>query len=290
MAPAVSLDGAQFRCAGSSEYIAWLESVLSGAPVDVNRRSAEIWFRKFGTEVGTPVAPATIPDPSILDRRAAEEAPLYGVPQLRLLPPPAHGFDFRLFDEPETWEASLRDLALEGNSVRLLSSYSRKWKTAPATNPHNLPPEMMDFHEEYQINGERRYWSRIWNFVPNRGTNYTWFVTGHPGGMIAYDQLCEVGCPYAVRGFDYDYVGIIWLDDLIWRNGSWQVQPECVHETGVANLANAAANEAEPGAITTALLEKVYQAYRILFSRAIKGVYVWIPDRETRSYIQDSLA
>jgi predicted RNase H-like HicB family nuclease len=33
------------------------------------------------------------------------------------------------------------------------------------------------------------------------------------------DPLCEVGCPYAVRGFDFDYLGLLWLGDLLWGDG-----------------------------------------------------------------------
>ena len=45
------------------------------------------------------------------------------------------------------------------------------------------------------------------------------------------DPLSEVGCPYAVRGFDYDYVGILWLDDLIRRDSQWEVNTSSVHES-----------------------------------------------------------
>jgi len=148
----------------------------------------------------------------------------------------------------------------------------------------------MDFHEPYYVGKERRFWSRIWNYVPGKGTNYTWFVTGHPGGMIASDPLCEVGCPYAVRGFDYDYVGIIWLEDLKWTDNGWKVQPKFVHESGLTNLASAARQESPPGPKAAALRESVAQAYRILFSRALKGAYVWVPDDDTRKYLLDSLS
>jgi DUF2075 family protein len=33
------------------------------------------------------------------------------------------------------------------------------------------------------------------------------------------DPLCEVGCPCAVRGFDFDYLGLLWLGDLLWGDG-----------------------------------------------------------------------
>ena len=82
---------------------------------------------------------------------------------------------------------------------------------------------MQDFCEPYVEDGENRLWSRVWNFVPQNGNDYTAFIRAAPGSRMADDPLCEVGCPYAVRGFDYDYVGVLWLEDLVWRNGRWEV-------------------------------------------------------------------
>lgn len=287
----ISLEGVQFRCAGSSEYISWIESVLSGAPAETNRQLARTWKGRSETAATTiskilPFA-QTASDEEYL--KVAEDTPSYGQPKLQALPSVVYGFDFRIFADPEAWESALRWHCKQGNSVRLLASYSREWRTANAADPHKLPGELMDFHEPYYLGKERRFWSRIWNYVPGKGTNYTWFVTGHPGGMIASDPLCEVGCPYAVRGFDYDYVGVIWLEDLKWTASGWKVQPKFVHESGLANLASAARQESPSGPITAALRESVAQAYRILFSRALKGAYVWVPDEDTRRYLLDSL-
>jgi DUF2075 family protein len=218
----------------------------------------------------------------------AIEPPYRGLARSGTMPTPSDGFDFKVFSEPESWEESLRQLHRQGNSVRLLASYAREWKTEGTAAPHDLPGEMMDFHEEYVVAGRKRYWSRIWNYVP-QGTDYTWYVTGHPAGKIAADPFCEVGCPYAVRGFDYDYVGIIWLEDLIWVDGSWKAQTKFVKETGLTNLVSAAEKELVPGADTDELLIKVAQAYRILLSRALKGAYIWVPDHDTREYILRSL-
>ena len=287
----ISLEGTQFRCAGSSEYISWIESVLNGASAETNCQFARGWKRQAATPVTEQkVVPFTESEWADDLLKVAEEPSAYGQPQLRVLPPITAAFDFKVFAEPETWESALRQLCLQGNSARLLASYSREWRTANAANPHRLPGELMDFHEPYYVGKERRFWSRIWNYVPGKGTNYTWFVTGHPGGMIASDPLCEVGCPYAVRGFDYDYVGIIWLEDLKWTDNGWKVQPKFVHESGLTNLASAARQESPPGPKAAALRESVAQAYRILFSRALKGAYVWVPDDDTRKYLLDSLS
>jgi DUF2075 family protein len=175
--------------------------------------------------------------------------------------------------------------------VRLLSSFSRAWKTFDAADPHALDPSLMDFHEPYEIDGERRFWSRVWNVLGPRD-DYTWYVSAHGAGRIAHDPLCEVGGPYAVRGFDYDYVGILWLNDLIWRDDRWRVDPNAVEETGFMNLVRAARREsrrASEGRATAQLLQRVTQTYRILFSRALKGIYVWVPDPETRAHLTGAI-
>jgi hypothetical protein len=198
--------------------------------------------------------------------------------------------DFRVYSDPFEMERDLR--ALSGRHiVRLLSTYSRKWKTERCTYPHRLPPEELDFSERVTLpNGEERIWARPWNFVP--GGDYTGFIAGRVGLPIHEDPLCEVGCTYAVRGFDFDYVGLLWLDDLIWRDGRWLVQLENVHETGISQLVKAARREgvlAPVGPKGANVLERVRQAYRILLTRAIRGVFVWIPDEVTRSHVAASL-
>jgi hypothetical protein len=290
----ISLEGTQFRCAGSVEYVSWLESLLSGAGAAKNRLLARGWHSAPGptiersdagdrrvNELGEPSLYVAEPaDPYFASRSGRSD--LAGLERL----------DFRVFDNPEPFEDLLRQKIRLGSSARILSTYSRAWKTERAADPHALLPALMDFHEPYQSAGKQRYWSRIWNFVPRGGSDYTWYVTAHPAGRIAQDPLCEVGCPYAVRGFDYDYVGIIWLNDLGWRAGRWQVDPAAVEERGIKDLAAAARSESRKGnqgPASEELLERVAQAYRILFTRALKGIYAWIPDPATRAHVVESL-
>jgi DUF2075 family protein len=281
----INLEGAQFRCAGSAEYVNWLESVLQGAPASRNQVLASAWQRD-------PVADTAL---NIIDfetevqkrelARAAEEEPPFRIIRRSYVP----GFEFKIVDSPTDLERELRKRARQGNSVRLLSSYSREWKTVDAVAPHDLPASMQDFCETYVENGVQNVWSRVWNHVP-RGSDYTAFVRAAAGSKMAEDPLSEVGCPYAVRGFDYDYVGILWLDDLIWRGHHWEINAATVHERGIARLARLARHEGTQTAPAThELLQRTVQAYRILFTRALKGAYLWIPDDETRRYVRISL-
>ena len=265
----ISLEDVQFRCAGSAEYVTWLESVLAGSSIDRNRLLARGWKQTHLEPSAPNLDKLTQTD---LRRRSVS------------------AFEFKLVDTPAELDRELRNRASEGNSVRLLSSYSREWKTAKATAPHALPPVMKDFCESYFENGQQKIWTRVWNYVPQGGNDYTAFIRGVPGFPMAEDPLCEVGCPYAVRGFDYDYVGILWLNDLLWRNDQWTINVDAVYERGIINLIREARRERnQSGLATRETLSRTVQAYRIIFTRALKGVYIWIVDAENKRYLGESL-
>lgn len=241
----ISLEGAQFRCAGSTDYVAWVEGLLRGEPSTDLAALARRWRRIF---------------------------------------------DVRMAESPAALEQCLRTQAASGRTVRLLASYAREWKTKNAAKPHALPAAQQDFCEPYMDDmGAQKYWSRIWNFIPQNGSNYTWFIQAPQGSPMHSDPLCEVGCPYAVRGFDFDYIGVMWLGDLVWRSGQWQPDPTHVHETGLNRSVRAAKAEFPPGAARDKLRSALAQAYRILLTRGMSGCHLWIEDGETREHVRACL-
>ncbi len=240
----ISLAESQFRCAGSTEYIDWVDLALQ---ID-----------------------AAPPDFSENFRRAAWRNSQGGP------------YEFEIFDTPFTLEGALRPLLLAGRTARLVSSYARKWKSKGTTKPHALAPEARDFCIEVNTKSERKTWSRIWNYTP--GGDYSIFIQAPQGSAIATDQLCEVGCPYVLRGFDFDYVGLLWMSDLVWRNDRWKVDLAHVHESAW-RLAVAGAKKRRAGA-EAEVIRRLQRGYRILMSRAMRGTYVWFEDQETREHIE----
>lgn len=240
----ISLQGAQFRCAGSTDYVDWLEGLLRGEPAEQLAALTRRW-------------------------RGA--------------------FDVQLADTPADLEQRLRDRAGNGRTVRLLASYARRWNTKGAARPHAVPAAQQDFHEPYMdAAGTQRRWSKVWNFIPG-GTDYTWFIQAPPGSPMHADPLCEVGCPYVVRGFDFDTVGVLWLGDLVWRGGQWRADPAHVHDTGLDRSVSAARAERNPGRAHDRLRAALAQAYRILLTRGISGCHLWIEDAETRAHLRACL-
>jgi DUF2075 family protein len=274
VAPMISLAGGQFRCAGSKEYVDWVESLLNpGNRIDLGKL-AKSWAKYDQGELEDSALYIAESSVDRLDAMFSEEK--------------KGKLEFRVFDTPIEMESALRQRIGAGATARLVASFARKWVTSDVAMPHKLQPDMQDFNITCVRGNKTFTWSKPWNVVPG-GDDYAAFIQGSPGSQISVDPLAGVGCTFAVRGFDFDYIGLLWLGDLKWRKDRWQVSPDEVHETGVRGVLQRAKKEDDPyGPNHQALLQRVAQAYRILLTRAIKGVYLWFEDAETREYVARS--
>ena len=67
-------------------------------------------------------------------------------------------------------------------------------------------------------------------------------------------------------------------------------EPEAEYFTGtVPRVAQAKKEKGQVGPASEELLRRLQQVYRILLSRALRGVYVWFEDEETRQHVQSLL-
>ncbi len=117
----LDLSGVQFRCAGSTEFVEWVDGLLRGEAAAINRVRADAWqFEHQNDAAAIPV------------QRAAQIGAPY---EVRSSNPPANfgrfraPFLFRLVDQPEEMEDELNKRRARGSRVRLVSSFSRKWVT-----------------------------------------------------------------------------------------------------------------------------------------------------------------
>jgi len=269
--PVVSLKERQFRCGGSTEYVTWVEKALTDARSEFVASSVTVWRRtpeRFS--IGQ-------------EKMVAEDSPEDGYQR------PRGRFRFELIDTPEELDQRLLDHHRDGNTVRLVSSYAREWKTENATRPHQLPNCAKDFVIRGGSDKPERIWARIWNWK-NAPQGYVGWVDPCLGVPMHDDPLCEIGCPFTVRGFDFDYLGLLWLGDVVWRTDRWKVNITDVHERGLSRHKQRAQTESDLcGPKHQALLERLLQGYRILMTRALKGIYVWCEDQETKERLQNCL-
>jgi DUF2075 family protein len=186
---------------------------------------------------------------------------------------------------PIDLESYLRARIAEGGKSRLMASYAREWRTREAARPHTLPDDRKDFYLPYDGLEGRAYWARTWNHAP--GGDYTRFIQAPIESPMHTDPLCEVGCPYVLRGFDFDHLGLLWLSDLVWRKDRWVANLDHVKETAFKRTLAAA--KKGTGKNDPNLLRRLKQSYRILLTRAIKSLCIWFEDPETKEHVTKCL-
>lgn len=176
-------------------------------------------------------------------------------------------FEFKIVDGIEELDAEIRQKHESGHKARLAAGFCWPW-----SNPDddgNLVPDVV-------VDG----WSRPWNAKPEstrlaRGVPKSHYWSTAPGGI---DQ---VGCVYTAQGFEFDYVGVIFGEDLRYdrRSGSW-----------VGDKSNSYDRSVTRGAKTASELVALLQnTYRVLLTRGMRGCYVHFMDDDTRGFFRSRM-
>lgn len=91
----------------------------------------------------------------------------------------------------------------------------------------------------------------------------------------AKEGIDQVGCVYTAQGFEFDYVGVIFGPDLVYRptDGGWMGQR---HESR-DRIVSRGGTDAEFTAF-------VKSTYRVLLTRGLRGCYVYFMDAPTHDF------
>jgi hypothetical protein len=172
-------------------------------------------------------------------------------------------FDFDVVDSPEELDDLVRARADEGYSARLVAGFCWPW---------SKPNDDGTLVKDVKVDG----WSRAWNARPEGrrlapGIPKSNFWASDPGGI---DQ---VGCVYTAQGFEFDYTGVIWGRDLVYRfDEGWVGQPEFSQDSVVRRSA-----KRSPGEFT----RLVKHTYRVLLTRGLLGCAIYFEDEQTRDFV-----
>jgi hypothetical protein len=172
-------------------------------------------------------------------------------------------FDFQLLDTSEAVDEIIRARLGDGQTARMMAGFCWPWSD---------PDDSGELIDDVQVGSFRR----PWNAKPDvrklrRGIPKASFWASDPGGV---DQ---VGCVYTAQGFEFDYAGVIWGDDLVVRNGEWVGQASASRDHVVKTRAGARFTDC------------VKNTYRVLLTRGICGCYLYITDAETREFVRSRL-
>ncbi|MEX0991043.1 MAG: DUF2075 domain-containing protein [Actinomycetota bacterium] len=176
---------------------------------------------------------------------------------------PKEEFAFDVVDSPQELESMVRAKSEEGFTARLTAGFCWPWS---APRPDGT------LREDVRIED----WAMPWNAKPDSGK----LAAGIPkSNYWASDPrgVEQVGCVYTAQGFEYDFAGVIFGRDLVWRpRQGWIGQPEFSHDSIVKRGAT------KDRATFTALVKNTY---RVLLTRGLQGCYVYFEDDQTRDFI-----
>lgn len=161
-------------------------------------------------------------------------------------------FDFKLFDSVKEMKHQIIECEHEYGLSRLVAGYSWEWNTKTSATGINY---------DIEVGGERFVWNRKDKEWINSDT-----------------ALEEVGSIHTTQGYDLNYVGIIIGREITYNQ-----------ELGVLEIIkeNYKDKKGKAAVKTDAeLFDYIIQIYGVLFTRGIRGVYVYTEDAALKSYLE----
>lgn len=173
-------------------------------------------------------------------------------------------YDIQIMDSPE----EVRDLIYEknkhSNKARILAGYCWEWEKDHKDNPDYADIVIGDF-------------KMSWNL----GNTKTW--------AIDEKSVSQVGCVHTSQGLEFDYVGVIIGEDMVYRNG--HIVTDYTKRASTDKTINGIVSMAkkDPKRAQKVTEEIIKNTYRTLMTRGMKGCYVYCCDRELAEYLRSCI-
>lgn len=168
--------------------------------------------------------------------------------------------DVRLAETPDEMESFLAQrMAAEGTQARITAGFCWEWKT----------PKSGELLMEVQIDD----WHRPWN--AKEGVQ---FDDVPETSQWATDPrgFGQIGCIYTAQNFEFDWTGVIFGPDLVWRDGHFVVDRTQTHDS---KLKRASVSDDQVDRL-------VRHAYHVLLTRARRGIVMYSQDPDTRNALR----
>jgi hypothetical protein len=173
-------------------------------------------------------------------------------------------YEFQIMDSPEALERAVREKVEQGYTGRVMAGFCWPWS------------KKLDEEGELICDVEVGDYKRPWNAQEG----LTGMRKGIPKSQFwAYDDggIDQIGCVYTAQGFEFDYAGIIFGEDLKFNpdTAEWEGFPECSFDAQVKGSKD--------------FLKLVKNTYRVLLGRGMKATYVHFVDKDTERYFRSRI-
>lgn len=173
-------------------------------------------------------------------------------------------FDFKIFPNPTQLEDAIREKVSKGFTGRVTAGFCWDW---------SLPDENGKLLNDVIIGD----YKRPWDAKPEAKR----LVPGIPKASLwAYEPngINQVGCVYTAQGFEFDYVGVIFGEDLVYDFD----KQEWIGDSKKSSDSVVKRSKEQ-------FVELVKNTYRVLMSRGMKGCYVYFMNKDTERFFKSRI-
>ena len=174
---------------------------------------------------------------------------------------PDGAFDVETAPTPAVLEERLRTKLAEGYGARMTAGYCWAW-----SNPRDdgtLVPDV--------VVGD---WAKPWNVRGERA------VGGAPPAALWASEdggFEQVGCVYTAQGFEYDWNGVLFGPDFVWRTDRWVIDRSANKDPDFRNRSKVSDDEFQ---------RLVRNVYKVLLTRGMVGTVITSVDPETQQLLE----
>ncbi|WP_367356929.1 DNA/RNA helicase domain-containing protein [Mesotoga sp.] len=174
-------------------------------------------------------------------------------------------FDFQIFDDPQSLrEAIMNKNRAKPNSARLVAGFCWPW-SSKLNEDGTLVKDVKIGSFEMPWEARDNYKNGV-KLAPDIPLWYMWPYD--PNGVN------QIGCIYTVQGFEFDYIGVIFGEDLKYDQSlkRWVADKSKSFDP---NLNKSSLSEDE-------FMDYAKNVYRVLLTRGMKGCFVYFVDCNTK--------
>ncbi len=164
-------------------------------------------------------------------------------------------FDFRIFDNAGEMREVLRKFNSIRNKSRMCAGYCYDWNVKNKRGDWDIVIE--DFKAKWNLENDNIF-------------------------AINEESFDQVGCIHTVQGMEFDYVGVIIGNDLIYRDGHI-----CTNKSAISKDDHTSKiKQCKDDKLADRLIRNTY---KVLLTRGQKGCFVYCEDEALREYLKDRI-
>lgn len=175
-------------------------------------------------------------------------------------------YDIRIFSDPHEMKDWIVRLNRGRNKSRIVAGYCWNWDQGKRNDPdhHDIVIPEHDF-------------GMSWNL----GNTSTWAIDEH--------SVEQAGCIHTCQGLEFEYVGVIIGDDLIFRDGEVKTDytKRAKTDQSLKGLNKKLRENPEKACKTADAI--IRNTYRTLMTRGLKGCFLYCTDKPLENYLRERI-